>query len=570
MMKRFAKILLMMGISAVLLSCSPVGSPIGLNSELRTLSPEMFSRKAVAYSGYRGSTRDIIPTETQIKEDMELLLAADFRLIRLFAADEMARRTLKVIHDNNFDIKVMLGAWIDGPKATADAANKAQLDAAADLANQYADIVLAVSVGNETMVEWSKHVPPSDIADYVTYMKRKVTQPVTTDDNWAVFANDGNKYAAIGEVLSVIDFVSMHTYPLADSMYDLWDWKQTNVGENTRASAMMDAAIQKAKADYQAVKNHIDATGRALPIVIGETGWKSIPSNSEYYRAHPVNQKMYYDRLVAWKNEADAKPDNIFYFEAFDEPWKGGDDKWGLFDAERKAKYVLYDLFPSNRETENYSENDAVYYIPVVANSPIDKDRYVVYRDAPIDPATEAQPAVNPASGLSTQWIGWNIPWTASFDTVSMDTFEGENCMKITPVPESWGWGALLEVKIPDDLTAFETSGYLNFAIKTTYPGKLEVGFLTGLAADRDACDVYLPISPGQYHYQNDGNWHMVSIPIADITPKAAPAYNMPSTATLNMAKVTNAFVIADTYSVTGNAGGSTAPIYVDNIYWSK
>lgn len=566
-MKHLLKVLLSLMTAAVVLSCAPLGPPVDGNTEIRPLSSEFYARKAVAYSGFRGATRATLPTEAQIKEDMELLITADLKLIRLFAADEMASRTLKVIHDNNLDIKVMLGAWIDGPKATTDTANKAQLDAAAALANQYKDIVLAVSVGNETMVEWSKHIPPADIAEYVTYMRGKIEQPITTDDNWAVFANDGGKYAGIGEVLSVIDFVAMHTYPLADSLYSLWDWKQESVAAQNRAEAMMDAALQKAKHDYQAVKTYVDTTGRALPIVIGETGWKSEASGSEYSRAHPVNQKMYYDRLADWTDG----PSKIFYFEAFDEPWKGGDDKWGLFDVNRLAKYVLYDLFPAQREAENYTAADALYYIPVVPNDPITKDHYVVYRDEAVDPATEQQPTVDPNSGKPmTAWIGWDNPWTAAFETVSTDTYEGAESMKITPVPKVWGWGGLLEIKSPDDLTAFKDTGYLNFAIKTTYAGKLEVGFLTGLAVDNDACDVYLPISSGQYGYVNDGSWHLVSIPIADITPKAAPAYGMPNTAMLNMAKVSNAFVIADRYATTGNTAGATTPIYIDKIYWSK
>jgi hypothetical protein len=41
-------------------------------------------------------------------------------------------------------------------------------------------------------------------------------------------------------------------------------------------------------------------------------------------------------------------PDAAIYFEAFDEPWKDqtGDDGWGLFDVERRAKPVLGDRFP--------------------------------------------------------------------------------------------------------------------------------------------------------------------------------------------------------------------------------
>jgi exo-beta-1,3-glucanase (GH17 family) len=564
-MKKLCRALTILALAAGILSCAPSGIPIDGGIEIRPLSEEFTTRKAVAYSGFRDIARTL-PSEAEIKEDLDLLLAGNFRLIRLFAADEMASRTLQVIDANDMDIKVMLGVWIDGSIADSDAANKSQIASAVSLANQYKDIVAALSVGNETMVSWSKHVPPADIAEYIASVRDQVEQPVTTDDNWAVFANDGGSYPDITLVLNTIDFVSMHTYPLADSLYDLWNWKQENVAAENRAVAMMNAAIGKAEADYAAVSSYLSGHGYDLPIVVGETGWKSYASGQEVSRAHPVNQKMYYDRLATWET-----PAQIFYFEAFDEPWKGGDDMWGLFDVDRLAKYVIYDLYPDNKQSETYSESEALYYLPIQPNPPITLDTYVIYRDAAVDETTEAQPTVDPNSGLPLiSWIGWDNPWTATFAPSTSDPYEGANSMEITPVPKSWGWGGLVEVEVPEDLSAFASSGYLNFAIKTTYPGKLEIGFLSGLAVDKDACDVYLPISSGQYGYKNDGTWTLVSIPISAIAAEAAPAYGMPGTASLNMGKVTNSFVIADRYATTGNTAGAKNKIYVDKIYWSK
>jgi len=125
-------------------------------------------------------------------------------------------------------------------------------------------------------------------------------------------------------VLNAIDFVAMHTYPLADSVHDAskWNWQQTAVAANLRAAAMMDAALGAAQSDFAAVRAHMDSLGlNNMPIVVGETGWKAVASGVENYRAHPVNQKMYFDRLASWlSSSATAKPRAIFYFEAFDEP----------------------------------------------------------------------------------------------------------------------------------------------------------------------------------------------------------------------------------------------------------
>ena len=145
------------------------------------------------------------------------------------------------------------------------------------------------------------------------------------------------------------------------------------------------------------------------------------------------------------------------------------------------------------------------------------------------------------------------------------------NGITITPSPEVWGWGLILDMpNSTEDLSNFNVpSGRLNFSIKTTYAGKLEIGFYTGSAATSTGYDVYLPISSGQYGYVNDGAWHDVSIPISAIVARGAPAYGMPNSAALNMAQIPSLFVIADRYAVTGNTTQTTS-IKLDAIYWSK
>ncbi|MDE2083193.1 MAG: hypothetical protein KGI90_17745, partial [Burkholderiales bacterium] len=115
----------------------------------------------------------------------------------------------------------------------------------------------------------------------------------------------------------------------------------------------------------------------------------------------------------------------------------------------------------------------------------------------------------------------------------------------------------------------------LNFSIKSTYPGKIQVGFLTGSTTANTAVQAYIVIDPStaQYGYVNDGAWHQVSIPISAIVANATPAYGQPSTATLDMTKVTQPFTIADLYASTGKTAGfpgSTTTFNIDAIYWSK
>jgi exo-beta-1,3-glucanase (GH17 family) len=516
-----------------------------------------------------------VVTTANVLQDLRLLQDGGFTLIRLFnSSDAMAKVILETIKNNNLDIKVMLGVWIQS--GNPGGINEAEIARAVSLANNYKSIVLALSVGNETMVNWSFNpVSVADMVKYINAVRSQVTQPVTTDDNWAFFAKANNNQEPKA-ILNAVDFVAMHTYPLADSVHDAnkWNWQQTDKPANLRAEAMMDAAIAAAKSDFNAVRSYMDSLGLTnTPIVIGETGWKAVASGGENYRAHPVNQKMYFERLTAWSNSsAAAKPKSIFYFVAFDEPWKKADDKWGLFNVDRKARYVVQSLYPNSIwESGAYTSADALYFIPTQSNGTITANRYTIFSD--MNTAGEVRPSE------SILWVGWDNPATAyaGSSSLSFATGDGPNSLEITPAPTSWGWGMIAALQTSaDDLSQFATTGKLNFSIKTTYPGKIEFGFLTGTTTAGSAYDVYLTVDPANnpYGYVNDGTWRNVSIPISAITPRGAMAYGMTdaSKSKLDLSKVTNPLVIADRYEKTGKSTNSNdrTKIYIDNVYWSK
>lgn len=569
MFRRGASALVFLLASASITSCNLLDAkPDSRNTDpkvtLRALPADFSSRKAVCYSGYRDVNGGVLTVE-QIDADLALLNGAGFRLLRVFGSNnDMVKTLLARIEAKDYDMKVQLGIWIDRSKAVSDAANQAEIQAGVALADQYPSIVATVSVGNEKMVDWNTWAPApaKDMIEYIKQVRDLVDQPVTTDDNWAVFANDAGKYPLTDDLLAVLDYVTIHTYPIADAKYDLFDWKQTAVAAELRAAAMIDASIAKAKSDYQAVRDYMVRRGlSSTPIVIGETGWKAVVTDGEVGRAHPVNQKLYYDRLAAWTDG----PKAIFYFEAFDETWKAGDDGWGLWDVNRNPRYVLTGT--------GYTAADAVYYKPIVPNGTITKNTYLVYADVLAADDATAIPTEAP------RWDGWENGKTAlgSEKTLAVNEagMEEVKYMEITPAPAVWGWGMALSAPATDDLTEFKAAGHLKFSLKTTYAGKLEVGFFTkgdGTAIIGNA-DVYLAIASGQYGFVNDGAWHEVSIPIADIAAKAAPAYNEPLTAKMNLQLVSSPFTIADRYATTGNtlaADQKTVKLSVDNIRWTR
>lgn len=574
--------------TCVLLASCGGGGAVVTGVTPRALSSELSTRNAVNYAPYRTSLTeaaraDEVITEAMIKQDLDLMVAGNFRLIRLFdSSDKVAKQTLKVIRDNSLDIKVMLGVWIASGN---DAFNQAEIVRGAALAKQYSDIVVAVSVGNETMVSWSFNpLTVAQMAAYIKTVRNQVTQPVTTDDNWAFFAQSSDKEKNPRAVLDVIDFVAMHTYPLAETIHPpaTWDWQQLNVTAGPlRATAMMDASIAAARQQYAAVRAHINSVGFPnMPIVIGETGWKAVASSGESNRAHPVNQKMYFDRLQTWTDEmraGKAGPKSIFYFAAFDEQWKGSDDKWGLFNKEREARHVVQALYPKAQgfvhEAGTYTQADALF-APNVTDAVVTGNRFTVYADSvPV--------GASAAVVTGADWFGWDNPATAfageedSNVPVTGAPGDAAHGIVVKPVPKVWGWGMLAAPgngTVTADLSAFEATGNLIFSIKTTYPGKIEIGFATGSGAS--TYDVYIPISSGQYGYFNDGDWHTVTIPIRDIKPFGNKSSGNEGSASsvFDLTKVTNPFVVADRFNKTGNnqAGATNTKIFVDNIYWSK
>src|SRR5262249_35437081 len=139
-----------------------------------------------------------------------------------------------------------------------------------------------------------------------------------------------------------------------------------------RAQAMMSAALAYTKASLDGVRSALAPHGLDLPIVIGEAGWKTSPTDTsddptESERAHQVNQAMFYAPFVDWVYGASrdsSSPVAAFTFEAFDEPRKDVDDGWGLFDVDRMARYALWTAFPNLKPpgAPAYTVNDAVYY----------------------------------------------------------------------------------------------------------------------------------------------------------------------------------------------------------------
>lgn len=547
-------------------------SPVSV-TDRRPLSTAFTTRSAISYSPYRTSTnesdlnREVI-TAANVRQDLQLIRAAGIGTIRLFSSRAFAQTVLTVIRDDNLDIKVMLGAYVNpvgtGANAAANEAdNQAELDKAIQLANQFRSSVEAVSVGNETMVVWSTHkIAPETIAAYLRKVRSAITQPVTTDDNWLF-------WAAVPKVIAdVVDFAAVHTYPVLDTFYDplLWDWRFKSTAANQRAAAMTAGAIAEAKRQFGEARAAFDRLNLPdFPMVIGETGWTARDAGGGpvlSFRAHPVNQKMYFDALQTWATEGRRTahgPKAIFFFQAFDEAWKQGDDGWGLFNKDRQARYTVQGLGTCGVtwvcEAGSYTAADALSWVAPTVAAAVTAPRYTLYAEAVV--AGEAR-----ATGL--RWDPFALTGYRD-DTRTAAPGDGNTSFEITPNPVNFGWGLFLYsgTGVTENLSAFAAAGRLNFSIRSdSYPGKIEVGISTD-TEDRDIQEAYLQIGPGDYGYCNTNNWCQVSIPLSAFVA-ANPK--------LDLRMVSFRFTIADRFSFTGKPLNTTGlpKISVDAIHWSR
>ena len=336
---------------------------------------------AISYGGYRQNTRDIQPTIEELKEDMRILAAMGIGILRTYNVQlPHAGNVLEAIHqlkkeDANFEMYVMLGAWIDCENAWTDKpnhyaenveANTGEIQRTVDLANKYPDIVKVIAVGNEAMVKWaaSYHVQAGVILNWVNHLQNlKQTNQlpkdlwITSSDNFAAWGGGGEEYYKedLENLIKAVDYVSLHIYPMHETHYNPDFWGIFEGEEQLSDMEKMEVAMLRARdygiSQYQKTRDYIKGLGIDKPIHIGETGWAS--SSNGFYgpdgtkATDEYKEGLYYKLMRDWTAE---KGMACFYFEAFDENWKddknpeGSENYFGLFTIDGKAKYAVWDL----------------------------------------------------------------------------------------------------------------------------------------------------------------------------------------------------------------------------------
>ena len=565
---------------------------------------------AMSYGGYRGLSRNQGPTVEQLTDDLKILGAMGVKLLRTYNTSQypQAERLLQAIStiqqdDPSFEMYVMLGAWIEaknawtrghpGPDHTQENRenNTREIETAVRLANAYPNIVKAIAVGNEAMVQWAVNyfVYPKTILKWVNFLQEAKAAGelnayvwITSSDNYESWGGGNSVYHTqdLTKLMQAVDFISVHTYPFHDSFYNPSFWgvlpEEESLSFEAMTYAAMERAVNYAQKQYQAVVDFMQTQGIDKPVHIGETGWASEDGaaygSAGSQAADEYKQKIFYELMRAWTIDAGI---SLFFFEGFDEQWKKADspsdseNHYGLVNLDNQVKYTLWSAFDAGtfanltrdgkplRKSFNGNESALL----ASAMMPPFKSQMAVLEIGTTntqrktgEPVTESNLVIihdvldgNGADHSYPSAPLKLIPWEGTSTIELLPNGE----LKVETRDSDW-WGASLEVaaETGENLSQFK-NGYLTLEIRGSSDINFGLGFQTGNYLRGDQVNNFAQFGPGTKHRVAD-KWQSYTLPIKAINGGA------------NLTDVTNIIAFLGTQKAPGRT------LYVRNIVYSK
>lgn len=206
-------------------------------------------------------------------------------------------------------LKVIQGLWLSGKPDY----NRRQIETAVDVVKRYPGTILALVVGNETLLRGE--MSGDDLAAIMRSVKARVSVPVTYADVWEFWLRNP-------QVAAAADFITIHILPY---------WEDVPI------------AAPYAAAHVDAIRRRVAAAFPGKEVLIGEVGWPSAGRMREGALPSPVNQARVLQDVLAL---AAREGFRVNLIEAYDQPWKralegtvGG--HWGLIaDDSRAFKFI--------------------------------------------------------------------------------------------------------------------------------------------------------------------------------------------------------------------------------------
>ena len=259
-------------------------------------------------------------TAEQIDRDMAQLSLLTGRIRTYTVAGgmdkvpEIARR---------YGLTVSLGCWIS---ADLDQ-NETELTLCIKTALANRRVIDRVFVGNEAIL--FSFVTPDQLNGYIKRVRDALPSriKVTTAEPWST-------WLLTPEIGQNVDVVSIHLLPY---------WEGMSARDSLRF-------LERAYSDVQ--QEFPDK-----PIIIGEAGWPS-EGRSKRFAEPSVANEAYFMR--AFVQLAMEKGYDYYLLEAYDQPWKGGNEgsvgaSWGLYDALGNPKFGFTGLLRTFPQWRTYA-----------------------------------------------------------------------------------------------------------------------------------------------------------------------------------------------------------------------
>ena len=293
----------------------PAGSVTGVATAEPPLSPderaaldEAFRRTlsggvhGLCFSPYlEGQQPGSLVSEAQIRDRLAILRPYA-RWVRSFSCTDGHEQTPRIAHE--LGLKTLVGAWLDDDREK----NEREIEALLGLARAgHADLV---AVGNEVLLRGD--LPEDELIGHLERVRQALPGvPVGYVDAYHQFEDHPRVTAACDVVLA--------------NCYPFWE------------CCPRSEAVTYMREMYR--RTVAIAPGKR--VVISETGWPD--QGSAFGGAVPsVEGAMrYFIDTQAWAREEGVE---VFYFAAFDEDWKVGDEGdvgafWGLWDTRGELKF---------------------------------------------------------------------------------------------------------------------------------------------------------------------------------------------------------------------------------------
>ena len=246
-------------------------------------------------------------SEERLRADLKRLVPYT-RSVRIYSLEYGLDRVPAIARE--LGLKVSLGIWLERDAAK----NAAHIKKAVAVIAADHDVIERIFVGNEAIVRGD--LTAAQVAGYIRQVRDATHTiiPMGTAEPWHVWLK--NK-----ELATASDFIGAH-------LFGYWD-----------GVAVIDA-VNYTVGRY----NELQAAFPAKPIVVAETGW---PTGGAVQQAAAPSMAARAGFVREFLRRARANLYDYNVFEAYDQPWKAGDEKgalWGILADDGTPRFNFYNF----------------------------------------------------------------------------------------------------------------------------------------------------------------------------------------------------------------------------------